>query len=1334
MSGAVKPRAPAPNSTPLALSKDGEVNGGVVQNGKTPPLQQSSSEVSFDDQGSDRVDGNVTLDVILPNGQRTDIIVDYSTPMLDLLVCLAGKCKMSPTGLALQILSEENGQPLTYKPNQMVGSLGGRVVRIVSKEELSGKSKNKKPEKQFEITQRFTINLLRGQKTVLRVSPLKTLADIVSEVCQDKGLDPRRHILQLPGNPGIPVDLSLTVKQIDIYEMNLVSLGLEERNHTSSMPNLTHVAPTEDRLHPQSSTREVKKKKGFLSFLKKDKKPKLSVQVNVDSNQNVSTLQTHKATTPPSQRYGLSSEKETVRPKSMFISGSQKLEDSISEPSKDKIQALPRKKRQAPAPPVPPQAQSSLNVINKEISKDNAVVSNIMHNNNNQQTISPITNRDEILPLPQGSREDLLNRLHSRNSSDSSGYHEITLSGCESPEATHHNASKFKISIDATSIESAEHLNGDGNAQDLPSKISPIIEVQERTEVPSKKSTSSSTGTLPSMKKKKAPAPPPPPTVKPLATSSPTPPADSSQIVVKADLSHVPAALSDKVNTQSLSVAVSDNDRTALPLHQTDDIVDSVTSLSVSVTQTPEVEVAVQSQTNEQVTATQPVTKVKEDSLHDEEFKVVDTVENVEEKKDVEKKENVEEKKNNVAIESGEHFDINDILESIVFDEEPKSLLLQISSYQSTNDEVVENDKETMLMMETSSVTSEDIEELVISSSLERPCAFIPPPPPTEPPPPEDVEEGYEGYEPVFVDKGTEVNDDNTSLAPLSAKSSPSTAHKKRDSIVSLSSIDTIESLSLDFEQAILLGEEACFAEMEVTSPGYKNEMALFVERMSKIAMQSNHETSDDTTSISVLSSDTNSDTGSVIRHFRSDSKDSKSESEPSSLTRIEGKKIGSVMGIGLNLENDWHEVPMPGMEIHTDALPPPPEFNDECMNNDLDLVKKVSVENEEEEEYKETIEELIVPLGPNGYDFKEAKKISVEEPKLNIKAGSVSKENISGVFRAEPLAISSMPHLPTLVHHNKPKTTEPHKVQKEEFILTNEDLSSISFLPPKVLKAKVPVETTPLVKVSRSSVLLDNSGSLNIKTSEPEKPLKDVRVQATNRSSVSVKTFPLNSLPAMRVSRLEEFTDDDPSNHKTSDPVANRSAPRLLVKASVGNMKPSYDDIDGGVSGPGSVTQISTDSLDPRRLSQSNTSPESPDQGESFATLKAQLSQWEDQLAKNKNLVSKVIHKEPTKENAPENVFQEKTQTKSLLSLVKVSKAIEQSKVEVKAAPTAVPPPPPFVQLKKVGSESVKSKPQPKSKFQKELDPREQLMFAIRNFNSKESLKTVPVKQTHWV
>ncbi|KAI8777715.1 flocculation protein FLO11, partial [Biomphalaria glabrata] len=77
MSGAVKPRAPAPNSTPPALSKDGEVNGGVVQNGKTPPLQQSSSEVSFDDQGSDRVDGNVTLDVILPNGQRTDIIVDY---------------------------------------------------------------------------------------------------------------------------------------------------------------------------------------------------------------------------------------------------------------------------------------------------------------------------------------------------------------------------------------------------------------------------------------------------------------------------------------------------------------------------------------------------------------------------------------------------------------------------------------------------------------------------------------------------------------------------------------------------------------------------------------------------------------------------------------------------------------------------------------------------------------------------------------------------------------------------------------------------------------------------------------------------------------------------------------------------------------------------------------------------------------------------------------------------------------------------------------------------------------------------------------------------------
>ena len=85
-----------------------------------------------------------------------------------------------------------------------------------------------------------------------------------------------------------------------------------------------------------------------------------------------------------------------------------------------------------------------------------------------------------------------LSRLHSRNSSDSSGYHELTLSGAESPEAAR-VPQAFKTSIDTTSIESGEHgLNGDAPPQETPAAA------------PAAKP-----APAPSTKKRKAPPPPP---------------------------------------------------------------------------------------------------------------------------------------------------------------------------------------------------------------------------------------------------------------------------------------------------------------------------------------------------------------------------------------------------------------------------------------------------------------------------------------------------------------------------------------------------------------------------------------------------------------------------------------------------------------------------------------------------------------------------------------------------------------------------------------------------------------------------------------------------------
>lgn len=67
--------------------------------------------------------------------------------MIDLLVHLAGKSKVNPTGHTLLVLDEETGKPVDYKPNQTIGSLGTTTVHIVSKNKKPDWSKDVKIDK-----------------------------------------------------------------------------------------------------------------------------------------------------------------------------------------------------------------------------------------------------------------------------------------------------------------------------------------------------------------------------------------------------------------------------------------------------------------------------------------------------------------------------------------------------------------------------------------------------------------------------------------------------------------------------------------------------------------------------------------------------------------------------------------------------------------------------------------------------------------------------------------------------------------------------------------------------------------------------------------------------------------------------------------------------------------------------------------------------------------------------------------------------------------------------------------------------------------------------------
>lgn len=210
-----------------------------------------------------------------------------------------------------------------------------------------------------------------------------------------------------------------------------------------------------------------------------------------------------------------------IRPKTMIISSNEIEQASVNigadrtvkeNVAPSKIALVPEgKKRRAPPPPqkVPP-----TNVIKVEVSIEQKPTGH-----KTDQRMNPSN--------AQRTNEQTMHRLHSRNSSDSSGYHELTLSGPESPDAERidENYENFKTSSDTTSTDS-EHLNCDSGIKDVspPRRkvMADSMEYKSQT-LPLDKTRSKHADNMsrtldradvkgkmaPSGKKKKAPPPPP---------------------------------------------------------------------------------------------------------------------------------------------------------------------------------------------------------------------------------------------------------------------------------------------------------------------------------------------------------------------------------------------------------------------------------------------------------------------------------------------------------------------------------------------------------------------------------------------------------------------------------------------------------------------------------------------------------------------------------------------------------------------------------------------------------------------------------------------------------
>ncbi|XP_057319508.1 uncharacterized protein LOC130663942 isoform X2 [Microplitis mediator] len=328
-----------------------------------------------EDTPADMLAGSMELLVQLPrdHSNHTErVTVERSTAMMDLLVQIATAHKLAASSYTLQAIGER-GRILPHQPNTPIGALDALEVKLLPKQGTFIPRKTKQASQPFETTFRLQVHLPRNQLYVSRVSPKTNLGDILSEVCREKNLDKNKYELRHPGNHKEILDLSLSLQDYQLQEVTLYAKQGHSLGSALSSQDIMVLQRQEERRRHQA-------KQSIFGFMFKK------------SSKESSTASTE------SGSYGARS----VSPARSDDTGR-----SIS-PLVAPVPTRPlRKRRPAPNPPTRQPTTTLSSTTTTEASRENDVVTS---NKKNCDTT-----------------EDKLVITHSRNSSDSSGYHEASV-------------------------------------------------------------------------------------------------------------------------------------------------------------------------------------------------------------------------------------------------------------------------------------------------------------------------------------------------------------------------------------------------------------------------------------------------------------------------------------------------------------------------------------------------------------------------------------------------------------------------------------------------------------------------------------------------------------------------------------------------------------------------------------------------------------------------------------------------------------------------------------------------------------------------------------------
>uniref|UniRef100_A0A8C2TX21 Cordon-bleu WH2 repeat protein n=1 Tax=Coturnix japonica TaxID=93934 RepID=A0A8C2TX21_COTJA len=346
----MKARAPPPPNQPSAASR-------IHSEHKTPEETAVISDQNLVSMKENMINRMVDFTVILPSGVEQKSTVQGSKAVMDLLVDLCSRYHLNPSQYSLELKSLETQQPLSYKPNTLIGALDVQTVLLKEKvpEEKIKRPLPRAPEKSV----RLVVNYLKTQKAVVRVSPDVPLHNIIPAICEKCEVSQEHIVLLRDSITGEELELTKSLEELGISELYAWDRKRVPPSKTQSEPSLNYREP--NRSFSLSNDAIEKEKKGFLGFFKANR----SNSKGFSTAPNSPSVNSRSSTLGPSLSLGNISgmtanpevKKRRAPPppvlapplQNMEMSGQEKTTVQISQGAS--LNDLQKKKRRAPLPP-----------------------------------------------------------------------------------------------------------------------------------------------------------------------------------------------------------------------------------------------------------------------------------------------------------------------------------------------------------------------------------------------------------------------------------------------------------------------------------------------------------------------------------------------------------------------------------------------------------------------------------------------------------------------------------------------------------------------------------------------------------------------------------------------------------------------------------------------------------------------------------------------------------------------------------------------------------------------------------------------------------------------